>query len=70
MQMKKTADSSAHARKIQMKKLSPNPTEHKCPACNGTGFPTVMQPVRPRRKIYPAQYKKCTGKGRIAKGSH
>jgi DnaJ-class molecular chaperone len=36
------------------------------PACNGTGFPTVMQPVKPSHKIYPIQCKNCGGKGRIA----
>lgn len=41
-------------------------TEIKCPACNGTGYPVVMQPVQPGRKIYPAKCKKCGGKGRIA----
>jgi DnaJ-class molecular chaperone len=41
-------------------------TEVICPACNGTGFPTVMQPVQPGRKIYPAPCKQCSGKGRIA----
>jgi DnaJ-class molecular chaperone len=41
--------------------------EIKCDACNGTGFPTVMQPVQPGKKIYPAPCKKCGGKGRIKK---
>jgi DnaJ-class molecular chaperone len=39
--------------------------ETKCPACNGTGYPVVMQPVQPGRKIYPAPCKECGGKGRI-----
>jgi hypothetical protein len=30
-------------------KLGPS-TLNKCPACNGTGFPTVVQPVQPGRK--------------------
>src|SRR5229473_7615040 len=34
-------------------------TEIKCPACNGIGYPVVMQPVQPGRKIYPAKCKKC-----------
>ena len=34
-----------------------------CAACNGTGFPTVVQPVQPGRKIYPAPCKECHGKG-------
>jgi transcription elongation factor Elf1 len=49
-----------------MRKPSVKPTEHKCPACNGTGFPTVMQPVKPSHKIYPIKCKNCGGKGRIA----
>jgi hypothetical protein len=31
-----------------------DPIEHKCPACSGTGFPAVVQPMRPGRRIYPA----------------
>ena len=41
-------------------------TEVKCDACNGTGFPTVTQPLEPDKKIYPAPCKKCGGKGRVA----
>jgi DnaJ-class molecular chaperone len=37
-----------------------------CPACNGTGFPTVRQAVQPGRKIYSASCKRCFGKGRIS----
>jgi DnaJ-class molecular chaperone len=48
-----------------MRKPPANPNEQECPACNGTGYPVVMQPVRPGRKIYPAPCKKCGGKGRI-----
>jgi DnaJ-class molecular chaperone len=47
-----------------MKKLPANPDEHKCVACNGTGFPTVRQPAQTGRRIYPAPCKKCGGKGR------
>ena len=36
--------------RIAMKKLSANQTEHKCPACHGTGYPVVGQPVRPGAK--------------------
>jgi len=39
--------------------------EINCPACSGTGFPKVAQPVQPGRKIYPARCKQCHGKGRI-----
>jgi hypothetical protein len=49
----------------QMRKPPANPTEQKCPACNGTGYSVVMQPVRPGRKIYPAPRQKCGGEGRI-----
>ena len=35
-----------------------------CPACNGTGFPTVRQAVQPGRKIYYPPCKRCFGKGR------
>jgi DnaJ-class molecular chaperone len=49
-----------------MKKLPAKLPEHKCPACNGTGFPMVMQPVKPGRKIYPVKCADCGGKGRIA----
>src|ERR1700694_1039627 len=45
------------------------PTEIKCPACGGTGYPVVIQPVLPGRKIYPAPCKKCGGKGRIAEAA-
>jgi DnaJ-class molecular chaperone len=48
-----------------MKKQRTNSSEHKCAACNGTGFPVVTQPVRAGRKIYPAPCRKCSGKGRI-----
>jgi DnaJ-class molecular chaperone len=50
-----------------MKKRTPKETgtEIDCPACDGTGFQKVKQPVRPGRKIYPAPCKECAGKGRI-----
>jgi DnaJ-class molecular chaperone len=44
----------------------PKLAEHKCPECNGTGFPVVPQPARPDRKIYPVRCTNCDGKGRIA----
>jgi DnaJ-class molecular chaperone len=43
------------------------PVEVKCEACNGSGFPTVMQPAKQGRRIYPAPCKVCGGKGRIAR---
>jgi DnaJ-class molecular chaperone len=48
-----------------MKKRTANPTDQKCPACDGIGFPKVAQPVQPDRRIYPAPCKMCGGKGRI-----
>ena len=39
--------------------------EHTCPACSGTGYPVVMQPVQPGRKIYPVKCKSCDGKGKV-----
>ena len=53
-----------------MKRPDTKPTESKCPACNGTGFPTVTRPVRPGHKIYPAPCKKCGGKGRITEAAN
>jgi DnaJ-class molecular chaperone len=52
-----------------MKKLPPNPTEQRCPACDGTGFAVVMQPVQPGRRIYPPPCEECGGKGRIPKAA-
>jgi DnaJ-class molecular chaperone len=43
--------------------------EHTCKACMGTGYPVVMQPVQPGRKIYPAKCKACDGKGKITKAN-
>jgi hypothetical protein len=40
--------------------------ELSCPACNGTGFPLVTQPVQPGHKIYPIRCNVCDGKGKIA----
>ena len=45
--------------------MAPKIKEHTCVACNGTGFPVVMQPVRPGRKIYPVKCTACAGKGKI-----
>jgi DnaJ-class molecular chaperone len=50
---------SAMTQKIQKIK------EHRCAACNGTGFPVVKQPVLATRKIYPVKCEACAGKGRI-----
>jgi DnaJ-class molecular chaperone len=48
-----------------MKKLQSAQAEQNCPACNGTGFPAIKQPVTPGRKIYPPPCPKCNGMGRI-----
>jgi DnaJ-class molecular chaperone len=45
--------------------MTPKIKESTCPACNGTGFPAVMQPVQQGRKIYPVICKSCDGKGKI-----
>jgi DnaJ-class molecular chaperone len=47
------------------KKKTTAPLEVKCEACNGTGFPLVIQPARSGRKIYPPPCAICGGKGRI-----
>jgi hypothetical protein len=41
------------------------PLEVKYDVCNGTGFPPVIKPARPGRKIYPPLCNVCGGKGRI-----
>jgi DnaJ-class molecular chaperone len=53
-----------------MKNLSPKPNEHKCPKCDGTGFPVIKQPGQPGRKIYPVRCENCGGKGRIAEATN
>jgi DnaJ-class molecular chaperone len=52
-----------------MPKLSAKLTEHKCPACKGTGFPAVKQPVQPGLKIYPARCESCDGKGWVTEAN-
>ena len=52
------------------KKPTVNPTERKCPECNGTGFVVVVQPVQPTRRVYPPPCKKCGGKGRIKEAAN
>ena len=55
--------------KASLKKIrdASEEAELRCDACGGTGFPSVMQPAQPGRKIYPAPCKKCGGKGRMAR---
>jgi DnaJ-class molecular chaperone len=50
-----------------MKKPFVNPTEQRCPGCDGTGFPAVKQPAQPGRRMYPPPCKECGGKGRTLK---
>src|SRR5258708_38441262 len=51
-------------------KAPANPTEQECPACNGTGYLLVVQPVRPGRKIYPPPSNKCCGRGQITEDAN
>jgi DnaJ-class molecular chaperone len=46
--------------------MTPKIKEHTCTTCNGTGFPTVKQPMLATHKIYPVKCTVCAGKGRIA----
>jgi DnaJ-class molecular chaperone len=50
---------------VQVNAMTQKIKEHACPACKGTGFPVVKQPVLATRKIYPAKCEACDGKGRI-----
>ena len=45
--------------------MQPKIKEHICPNCNGTGFPAVVQSVKPGYKIFPAKCETCDGKGRV-----
>jgi DnaJ-class molecular chaperone len=45
--------------------MTPKIKEHTCAACNGTGFPMVMQPAQATHKIYPVKCGACDGKGKI-----
>ncbi len=64
-ELNRLRDRVRKAKRSARRSPSTKPTESKCPACNGTGYPVVMQPVRPGRKIYSAPCTKCGGKGRI-----
>jgi DnaJ-class molecular chaperone len=48
---------------------SPKIKERVCPACNGTGYPVVKQPVQPGRRIYPVKCTSCDGKGKVTDAS-
>jgi hypothetical protein len=52
------------ARRV-MKNITQKIKEHKCAACNGTGFPVVRQPPLATHRIYPVKCEACAGKGRI-----
>ena len=52
--------------RVQMNAKTQKIKEHRCTACNGTGFPVVKQPTLATRKIYPVKCEACAGKGRIA----
>jgi transcription elongation factor Elf1 len=44
--------------------MTPKIKDHACPGCSGTDSASVMQPVKPGRKIYPARCGACEGKGK------
>ena len=48
-----------------MRAMTQKIKEHTCPACKGTGFPVVKQPLLATRRIYPVKCVACTGKGKI-----
>jgi DnaJ-class molecular chaperone len=52
-------------RRVERRNMRPKIKEHTCPKCNGTGFPVVMQQVKPGRKIYPVKCTSCDGKGKV-----
>ena len=45
--------------------MTPKIKEHTCVACNGTGFPLVLQPEQQGRNIFPVKCESCAGKGKI-----
>jgi len=57
---------SRQLRRPERSTMTPKIKEHNCAACNGTGFPTVKQPVLATHKIYQVKCETCAGKGRIA----
>lgn len=53
-----------------MKESKADWIEDKCPACNGTGFDTVVKPVRlGDKKISPPPCASCGGTGRKKKAT-
>jgi hypothetical protein len=46
-----------------MPMLSAKPTEHKCPACKGTGFPPVKQPAEQAAKFIRHDARGATARG-------
>jgi DnaJ-class molecular chaperone len=55
------------AGKVRLKTRVANPTEQRCPACDGTGVLAAVQPVLPGRRLYPPPCKECGGRGRTPK---
>jgi DnaJ-class molecular chaperone len=45
--------------------MTPKIKEHMCPACSGTGYPVVKQPLQPSRRVYPVKCTSCDGKGKV-----
>jgi DnaJ-class molecular chaperone len=62
-------DINVEPQEIPMKTPFANPTEQRCQACDGTGFPVVKQPAQPGRRTYPPPCKECDGKGRTPKAN-
>jgi len=56
---------AAKQRRPERFKMTPKIKEHTCPACGGTGYPVVNQPVQPGRRIYPVKCVSCDGKGKV-----
>lgn len=50
--------------------MQPKIKERICPACNGTGFPPITQPIEQGHKIYPVKCKTCDGKGKITEDNY
>ena len=70
--MRRRVPGKAASREVNMeamivKRSKPNEISNEipCPECDGSGFPAVMQPKEPGRKIFPAPCKHCHGKGRV-----
>ena len=51
-------------------KAPANPTEQECPACNGTGYPVVTQPVYRGAKSILRRARSAAAKGRITEDAN